>query len=218
MRGDASRTESHSASSVSRTLPPSPPFISFHLSPLHFWRLTTGLLLTGEKAREQRDRAQRDAQNQQYAGSTYHIPAADDLMVDDGDLSGLPWGGINMRHVVARGHAASATSSHHTHSHHSSDSAVAAYRRDSGNNNANPAPGSSSIAADVVVDHALYNLNPYGGPGGYGPPATSHHAVAMGYAGDGTESSHGYYHHDSPYGGYYDYDAPPTTGPGHYPA
>ncbi|KAK4164912.1 hypothetical protein QBC43DRAFT_352624 [Cladorrhinum sp. PSN259] len=64
-----------------------------------------------EKAREQRDRAQRDAQNQQYAGSSYHIAGPDELAFDDGgDLSGLPWGGLNMRHVVARGHASASAS------------------------------------------------------------------------------------------------------------
>ncbi|KAK0636212.1 hypothetical protein B0T17DRAFT_72121 [Bombardia bombarda] len=64
----------------------------------------TEIIHLGEKAREQKDRAQRDAQNQQYAGSSYHIPEADELPADE-ELSGLPWGSINMRHVVARGHA-----------------------------------------------------------------------------------------------------------------
>ncbi|KAK3944165.1 hypothetical protein QBC46DRAFT_337896 [Diplogelasinospora grovesii] len=58
-----------------------------------------------EKAREQKDRAQRDAQNQQYAGSSYHIPGPDEITNDGADLSGLPWGSLSMRHVVARGHA-----------------------------------------------------------------------------------------------------------------
>ncbi len=100
---------------------------------------------TGEKAREQKDRAQRDAQNQQYAGSAYHIPDPEDFTLDDGgDLSGLPWGGLNMRHVVARGHASASTG--HTHSHHSGHTTSSSVMHTPG-----PAP----------VDHVLYQMNPY---------------------------------------------------------
>ena len=60
----------------------------------------------GEKAREQKERAQRDAQNQEYASSSYRIPAPDDLVGDEG-LSGLPWGSLNMRYAVAKGHESS---------------------------------------------------------------------------------------------------------------
>ncbi|KAK3378047.1 hypothetical protein B0H63DRAFT_525304 [Podospora didyma] len=58
-----------------------------------------------EKAREQRDQAQRDAQNQQYAGSSYTVPGPEDI-AEEGDLSGLPWGSFSMQHIVARGHHA----------------------------------------------------------------------------------------------------------------
>ncbi|KAL2025047.1 hypothetical protein VTK56DRAFT_49 [Thermocarpiscus australiensis] len=140
-----------------------------------------------EKAREQRDRAQREAQNQQYAGSAYHIPEPDDLLSDDGDLSGLPWGGISMRHVVARGHASASC--------HSYQSGSA--RWDSGTRHAD------------VVDHALYNTNSYGYPVA--------HPAAMGFdgRGDGTSSGGGgdaYY--DSPYG-YYDFDTAGGGEPAH---
>ena len=60
--------------------------------------------LTGEKTKEQRDKAERDSRNQEHAGRSYRVPDGDSLGDDDGDLSGLPWGGINMRHVVVRGH------------------------------------------------------------------------------------------------------------------
>jgi hypothetical protein len=65
-------------------------------------------LSIGEKTREQKDKAQREAQNQQYAGSSYHVPDPDDVPEEE-DLSGLPWGSFNMRHVVSKGHA---TASH----------------------------------------------------------------------------------------------------------
>lgn len=72
-----------------------------------------------EKAREQKERQDREARNQELAGASYAVPEASDLAyydVDDGtgagadDLSGLPWGGLNIPHMVARGHAASSGS------------------------------------------------------------------------------------------------------------
>ncbi|KAH8892749.1 hypothetical protein GQ53DRAFT_805713 [Thozetella sp. PMI_491] len=53
-----------------------------------------------EKAREVRERAQRDAQNQELAGSSYeiHVPES------SSELSGLPWGSINLGFMVAKGH------------------------------------------------------------------------------------------------------------------
>jgi hypothetical protein len=140
----------------------------------------------GEKAREQKDRAQREAQNQQLAGSAYHIPDPDDFSLadDSGDLSGLPWGGISMRHVVSRGHA-SASAGQHTHSHHS------------GTNVSTPGP------AVGPVDQALYNMNPYGG---YPVQDSSMSGGGGGGVGD--------VYYDSPYaGGYYDFD---PTGAHHH--
>ncbi|KAI1738554.1 hypothetical protein F4680DRAFT_184453 [Xylaria scruposa] len=57
-----------------------------------------------EKQREHKERAERDDRNQENAGSSYRVPDAGELGPDDDDLSGLPWGGVSMRHVVARGH------------------------------------------------------------------------------------------------------------------
>ncbi|KAL2162694.1 hypothetical protein VTH06DRAFT_6530 [Thermothelomyces fergusii] len=138
-----------------------------------------------EKAREQRDRAARDAQNQQLAGSVYHIPDPEDFSLDDGgDLSGLPWGGINMRHVVARGHASASASGHSRHSGHTG--------------------GSSSVILTTSgtpgpVDQTIYQMSPYG----YAPPPPPHsHGGMMDANG---EVYHGY---ESPYAApYYDFDA-----------
>ncbi|KAI0459794.1 hypothetical protein F5B21DRAFT_198215 [Xylaria acuta] len=57
-----------------------------------------------EKQKEHKERAERDDRNQENAGSIYHVPDAGELGPDNDDLSGLPWGGVSMRHVVARGH------------------------------------------------------------------------------------------------------------------
>ncbi|ROW09193.1 hypothetical protein VPNG_05663 [Cytospora leucostoma] len=63
-----------------------------------------------EKAREQKERQEREARNQELAGSSYQVPVADDFTSmgaggDDGDqLSGVPWGGLNIQHMVAMGH------------------------------------------------------------------------------------------------------------------
>lgn len=56
-----------------------------------------------EKAREQRERSQRETQNQQLAGASYEIPGPDSV-TSDGELSGLPWGSMNVGFVLAKGH------------------------------------------------------------------------------------------------------------------
>ncbi|KAI0397279.1 hypothetical protein F5Y17DRAFT_455197 [Xylariaceae sp. FL0594] len=57
-----------------------------------------------EKQKEYKERAEREDRNQENAGSSYRVPGAGDLGPEDDDLSGLPWGGVSMRHVMARGH------------------------------------------------------------------------------------------------------------------
>ncbi|KAI2623306.1 hypothetical protein GGR54DRAFT_47093 [Hypoxylon sp. NC1633] len=58
-----------------------------------------------EKAREQKERAERESRNLQNAGSSYRLPSSDEIAADDGqDLSGLPWGSLSMSHVLARGY------------------------------------------------------------------------------------------------------------------
>jgi hypothetical protein len=58
-----------------------------------------------EKTRENKERAERDARNRDNAGNTYRVTSPDKVM-DNGedDLSGLPWGSVNLKHVIYRGH------------------------------------------------------------------------------------------------------------------
>jgi len=67
----------------------------------------------GEKTREHKDRAQRDAQNREHAGAIYTTPHPGTLPAEDdgAELSGLPWGSINMQVVMSRGYAAAAVAS-----------------------------------------------------------------------------------------------------------
>ncbi|KAH8664288.1 hypothetical protein BX600DRAFT_512338 [Xylariales sp. PMI_506] len=55
-----------------------------------------------EKAKEQREKSERDMRNQEHAGSSYHVPAPDELP-DQSECDGLPWGSVNMRYVMSRG-------------------------------------------------------------------------------------------------------------------
>lgn len=57
----------------------------------------------GEKAREQKELQEREARNQEMAGASYTVPSGSDLAYED-QLSGLPWGGLNIPHMVHRGH------------------------------------------------------------------------------------------------------------------
>lgn len=59
----------------------------------------------GEKTRENKERAEREARNQQHAASCYQIPSPGDI-ASDHEVSGLPWGTFSMNHVVSRGHEA----------------------------------------------------------------------------------------------------------------
>ncbi|KAF2112449.1 hypothetical protein BDV96DRAFT_497837 [Lophiotrema nucula] len=55
-----------------------------------------------DKVREQKEETEREVENQRRAGSAYASPEPSDL--DSGrDLSGLPWGGLSMRHIVESG-------------------------------------------------------------------------------------------------------------------
>ncbi|POR33356.1 Uncharacterized protein TPAR_06456 [Tolypocladium paradoxum] len=58
-----------------------------------------------EKARENKEKAERESRNQAYAGNSYRIPAVNDVTSNQ-ELSGLPWGSLNWSLVLARGHEA----------------------------------------------------------------------------------------------------------------
>ncbi len=94
-------------------------------------------------------------------------------MAEDSDLSGLPWGSMNMQFMVAKGHE---------------------YATQQG----------SRRASDHRLDPQL--LSPYGA--GYAQVSSF----------DGRDSSgddQTYYNDASPYGGYYDFDAPGGDAPHH---
>lgn len=56
----------------------------------------------GDKVRERNEEKDREAENQRRAAGSYASPEPGEI--DPGrDLSGLPWGGISMRHIVQSG-------------------------------------------------------------------------------------------------------------------
>jgi hypothetical protein len=59
-------------------------------------------VFTGDKAKEQKEESERDIENKSRAGNSYASPEPRDI--DQGhELSGLPWGGISLRHIVETG-------------------------------------------------------------------------------------------------------------------
>lgn len=58
-----------------------------------------------EKARDNKERSERDSRNQENAGNSYRIPLPRDID-SHADLSGLPWGCVSLSHVVSLGHDA----------------------------------------------------------------------------------------------------------------
>jgi hypothetical protein len=59
--------------------------------------------LAGDKVRSRREESERSAENERRASAAYVAPEADEL--DASEPSGLPWGSISLRHVVATGRA-----------------------------------------------------------------------------------------------------------------
>ncbi|KAL2887743.1 Basic-leucine zipper (bZIP) transcription factor [Ceratocystis lukuohia] len=60
------------------------------------------LPILGERNRESKEHAQRAERNRIHASSSYRIPTPSDLGPEN-EVSGLPWGSINIGHVVSRG-------------------------------------------------------------------------------------------------------------------
>ncbi|KAK1061821.1 hypothetical protein LTR12_006378 [Friedmanniomyces endolithicus] len=56
-----------------------------------------------DKMRLQKEVSERDAENARKASGAYRTPEPEDL--DRQEPSGLPWGGISLRHVIATGKA-----------------------------------------------------------------------------------------------------------------
>jgi hypothetical protein len=59
-------------------------------------------MIAGDKVRDQKEETEREVENQRRAGSSY--ASLDPESIDQNrDLSGLPWGGISMKHIVETG-------------------------------------------------------------------------------------------------------------------
>lgn len=56
----------------------------------------------GDKVREQKEEQEREVENQRRAGSSYTSPDPENID-QTRNLSGLPWGGISMKHIVETG-------------------------------------------------------------------------------------------------------------------
>ncbi|KAF1838700.1 hypothetical protein BDW02DRAFT_488596 [Decorospora gaudefroyi] len=55
-----------------------------------------------EKIKDQREETEREVENQRKAGSSYASPEPESIDTSQ-TLSGLPWGGISMKHIVEKG-------------------------------------------------------------------------------------------------------------------
>ncbi|KAH8726326.1 hypothetical protein GQ44DRAFT_614094 [Phaeosphaeriaceae sp. PMI808] len=55
-----------------------------------------------DKVKEQKEENEREVENQRRAGSAYASPEPDEIETSQ-ILSGLPWGGISMKHIVETG-------------------------------------------------------------------------------------------------------------------
>lgn len=70
-------------------------------------------MLGGDKVKEQKEESERQSENNRYAGSSYTSPEFD-TMDTEAILSGLPWGGINMRHICETGRKKEQSSMHNS--------------------------------------------------------------------------------------------------------
>jgi hypothetical protein len=73
--------------------------------------LKTILTFVGDKLKEQKEETDREVENQRRAGSAYASPEPDEVESSQ-TLSGLPWGGISMKHVIATGKSKEQSSQH----------------------------------------------------------------------------------------------------------
>lgn len=57
----------------------------------------------GDKVRQQKEEADRQAANERFAAGAYAAPGPDD--VENAEESGLPWGSISLKHIIRTGQA-----------------------------------------------------------------------------------------------------------------
>ncbi|PSS25277.1 hypothetical protein M430DRAFT_33042 [Amorphotheca resinae ATCC 22711] len=62
-----------------------------------------------DKAKEAKERQDREARDRAHAGRSYHTPDPRELGTDE-ELSGLPWGSLSLKHVISQGRAKEAES------------------------------------------------------------------------------------------------------------
>lgn len=67
------------------------------------WKRGQDSLVSGEKARQHREDAERQAENERRAAGAYSAPEPED--VDNAEEPGLPWGSVSLRHVIKTGKA-----------------------------------------------------------------------------------------------------------------
>ncbi|KAH7209719.1 hypothetical protein DER44DRAFT_744908 [Fusarium oxysporum] len=116
-----------------------------------------------EKARENKERAERDSRNQEYAGNSYRIPSVNDFN-SYSDPSGLPWGSMNIGHFAGRSQEAESRHSSSRRGTHSADDsfATATYSASPsyGTQWAQASYGESSGADEMYYDDSyLYDPN-----------------------------------------------------------
>jgi hypothetical protein len=63
----------------------------------------------GDKAKETKERQDREASDRAHAGHSYNTPDPGEMGTDD-ELSGLPWGSLSLKHVISKGKAKEDTS------------------------------------------------------------------------------------------------------------
>lgn len=68
-------------------------------------------MTTGDKAKETKERQERDAENRACAHLSYNIPDPSDMGPEDFE-SGLPWGSMSLSYVFSKGRAKENESRH----------------------------------------------------------------------------------------------------------
>ncbi|TGJ86164.1 hypothetical protein E0Z10_g2589 [Xylaria hypoxylon] len=104
-----------------------------------------------EKQKEHKERTERDDRNQENAGCSYRVPSAEELGPDNQELSGLPWGGVGLTHVVTKGHESEirrgSARDHHTHNDPQYYNAYSGYYNSSSNQQQTASWGSQGSSA-----------------------------------------------------------------------